>query len=140
MKIKKNLEKEYIEYVEKNKDPYGKCAVDAGESVMKLLDEGKTCEESEKGLYGHDLTGFLAGCAISGVVKFHERGDEMKQWWNRNSGGDIQEDGVRNPAIITITAIFPRRNRNRNRRVYLFSTECITPVTGPSFNSPFASE
>lgn len=103
MKIKKELEAEYKDYVEKNNDPYGGQCVKAGEVVMNLLDEGKSCEEAEEGLHGFGLTGYMAGAAISAVCHFHERGDEMKAWWNRNQGGTPDENGVNNPAIITIS-------------------------------------
>lgn len=104
MNIKPELRAEYDEYVAKNQDPYGKCAIDAGESVMSLLDAGNTPEQAEKGLNGHGLTGFLAGCAIQGVVRFHERGEEMRVWWNKFNGVKEGEDngGVVNPAILTI--------------------------------------
>lgn len=83
-KIKKHLYQEYKKYIERNsKDSYSKACVEAGEAVMKLLDEGKSPEEAEKALDGIGLTGYMAGAAISGVCYFHERGDEMKQWWNR---------------------------------------------------------
>ena len=103
MNIKQGLEKEYAEYVAKNDDPYGRCAVRAGESVMKLLDEGKTPEEAEKGMYGHGLTGFLAGCAAQAVVHFHERGEEFNKFWNKSNGGTGDEKGTINPAIVTIS-------------------------------------
>lgn len=102
MNIKPELQKEYDEYVKKNNDPYGKCAVDAGESVMRLLDEGKTPEEAEKGLYEHDLTGFLAGCAAQAIFHFHVRGEEFNKFWNKNNGGSGEEKGTINPAIITL--------------------------------------
>ena len=103
MKIPFNLHEEYRKYVEQNSsDPYSKAVVDAGEAVMNLLDEGKTPEEAGKGLNGKDLTGFMAGSAISGVCYFHERGEEMKEWWNRNQSGQPDENGVNNPAIIEI--------------------------------------
>lgn len=97
-------EKEYAEYVQKNGDPYGAECVKSGEAVMALLDEGKSPEEAEKALYGRGLTGFMAGAAISGVVHFHQRGQEMKAWWNRkNPHGESDEmSGTNNPAIVTL--------------------------------------
>lgn len=103
MKIKEGLESQYQEYVDKNKDPYSKACVKAGERVGALLDEGKSPEEAEKGLHGFGLTGFMAGAAISGVVRFHPRGEEMKAWWNKeNPHGEPDSNGTNNPAIITI--------------------------------------
>ena len=34
--------------------------------------------------------------------QFHPRGDEIKAWWNKRCGGEPDERGVNNPAIITI--------------------------------------
>jgi hypothetical protein len=100
--MKKELKEEYDNYVKKNsEDGYSKAVVKAGEVVMKLLDEGKTPEEAEQGLYNLDLTGFMAGAAIQAVCHFHERGEEMKTWWNRSYGVENGE-GVVNPAIMTI--------------------------------------
>lgn len=103
MEIIEGKEREYADYVAKNSDDYGAACVKAGEDVMRLLDEGRTPEEAEEGLHGHDLTGFMAGSAISGVCYFHKRGAEMKAWWNRNTSGTPDETtGVNNPAIITL--------------------------------------
>jgi len=103
MNIKKGMEVGYAKYVAQNSDPYGSAIVKAGDRVMKLLDEGKIPEEAEKGLHGDGLTGFMAGAAISGVVKYHERGEEMKAWWNKTNSGEPDEmSGTNNPAIITL--------------------------------------
>ena len=104
MEIKEGLEAEYQKYVEVNSDEYGGACVKAGERVGMLLDEGKTPSEAEEGLKGDGLTGFMAGAAISGVVKFNPRGDEMKAWWNKENPGGEPDDmtGTNNPAIITI--------------------------------------
>ena len=96
------MQKEYDRYVKINQDEYSKAIIKAGEVVMKLLDEGKTPEEAKKGLNGLDLTGYMAGATIQAVVHFHERGKEMKEWWN-NQYGVKNAKGVVNPAIITLT-------------------------------------
>lgn len=103
MKIKIGLEDEYKKYVSNNQDGYGKCAVDAGESVGLALDEGKTAEEAIEKLHDHnELTGFLAGAAIQGVCHFNPRGDELKVAWNAKYGIGAEAKGVVNPAIVTI--------------------------------------
>jgi hypothetical protein len=104
MTVKPGLEIEYEMYVNNNQDGYGNSAVHAGASVGKLLDEGKTPKEAEEGLYEHDLTGFLAGCAIEAVAHFHPRGDEIRISWNKKYGVDEEKakGGVVNPAIMTI--------------------------------------
>lgn len=93
--------KEYADYKAKNSDPYGSQCVEAGEAVMKLLDEGKTPEEAIEGLHGLGLTGFMAGAAIAGVCYFHDRGEELKKFWNERHG-NAEAKGVINPAIIEI--------------------------------------
>ncbi len=103
MKIKPELLSEYNNYVETNgQDEYSKACVEAGEAVMKLLDEGKTCEEAEKGLHGKELTGFMAGATAMAVAHFHERGEEFNKFWNKSVGGTGEEKGTINPAILTI--------------------------------------
>lgn len=103
MKIKKELESEYEKYITNNKDAYGKCAVDAGESVGKALDKGVTPEEAMGELSKHkDLTGFLAGAAIEGVCYFNPRGEELRIAWNKKYNVTEDKGGVVNPAIITI--------------------------------------
>ena len=99
--MKPEKQKEYAKYVEINKSPYSKAVIDAGEGVMKLLDGGKNPEEAEKGLYGFGITGYQSGAAIQAVVHFHERGEEMRAWWN-NKHGVKSNDGTVNPAIMTI--------------------------------------
>ena len=99
--MEKELQKEYEKYVKINKDGYSKAVIKAGEKVMKLLDEGKTPEEAEKGLYGNGLTGYMAGAAIQAVVHFHERGEEIREWWNARYGVKNAK-GTVNPALMTI--------------------------------------
>lgn len=103
MAIKQNLENEYKGYVEKNSDDYGKCCVDAGERFMKAVDEGKSFEEAENlAIKDTGMTGFMVGAMMSGICHFHDKGEEIKKWWNKRSGGEPDESGVNNPAIITI--------------------------------------
>lgn len=83
MKIKQELQQEYNQYVKTNsEDSYSKAVIEAGEAVMKLLDDGKTCEEAQEGMYGGELTGYMAGAVASAVAHFHERGDEFRNYWN----------------------------------------------------------
>lgn len=102
MQIKKGLEGQYQEYVDKNNDPYGGQCVKSGEKVGALLDAGKTGAEAIKGLDGDGLTGYMAGAAIAGVVFFNPRGEELKKAWNIYCGGTGEEKGAINPAIVTI--------------------------------------
>ena len=106
MKIKQGLESEYDEYVKKNNDPYGGCCVKCGEFFGKFVDEGRTFDEAEEMMLetpdGDGITGFMMGALMSGLSHFHERGDEIKVWWNKRSDGTPDESGVNNPAILTI--------------------------------------
>ncbi len=103
MEVKEGMEKEYEEYVKKNQDDYGNCAVVAGAQVGKALTEGKDCKTAHDGMYGCDLTGALAGCTASAIAHFHKRGEEFRIWWNKEHGiDDPKKQGTVNPAIMTI--------------------------------------
>lgn len=107
MKVKDGMQEEYANYAAKNSaDDYSKCCVDAGEVFAKSLDEGKTPDQANSDMCdsesGKELTGFMAGCVMQSIVRFHERGDEVKKWWNTRWGGTGEEAGTVNPAIITI--------------------------------------
>lgn len=106
MNIKPELQEEYKSYVEKNSDPYSKAVVDCGEIFGKFVDEGKTFDEAERAMLdseeGNELTGYMMGALMSAVSHFHIKGDEVKAWWNKNQSGTPDENGVNNPAIITI--------------------------------------
>ena len=106
MIIKKGLETEYKKYVEMNsKDGYSKAVVDAGEAIGNALDEGISMKEAHDKMYGHDLTGFMAGCVAQAIAHFHPKGEEFRVWWNAENGiKDTKTKGVVNPAIMTIKA------------------------------------
>lgn len=100
-----NLKNEtfWNETVEKNKDPYGKCAVDVARNVMIELDKNEPFNANDlilKGDKEKELTGFLAGCVASIVSTCHTRGDEFKKSWNKHFNVESTE-GTVNPAIIT---------------------------------------
>lgn len=105
MLIKQGLEEKYAEYVSMNSaDDYSKACVEAGEVFGTALDEGKTPEEANDIMCAKEfgLTGFMAGCIMGTMVEFNPRGEEVKTWWNKYWGGTGEEDGVVNPAIVTI--------------------------------------
>lgn len=105
MKIKQDLVESYAVYVEENsKDPYSKEVVTRGEMFGNAIDGGKSFEEAESIMVKDSgLTGFMVGALMSACSRYHERGDEIKEWWNKRSGGEPDENGVNNPAIMTIT-------------------------------------
>ncbi len=47
-------------------------------------------------------SGFSAGCTAQIIIHFSPRGEEFKKWWNEYNGGTGEEEGVINPAILTI--------------------------------------
>jgi len=101
-------EVEYEEYVGKNQDGYGNCAVVAGAALGKALDDGLSPEEAKDRMYeseaGQNLTVALAGCVAQAVSHFHPRGEEFRKWWNWYWGAEPEEDsgGVANPSILKI--------------------------------------
>ncbi len=104
MNIKPELKKEYEDYVAMNSnDDYSKECILAGEKFMDAIETGRTFIEAlDTAIKGSGLTGFMVGAFMAGVIKFHERGEEIKPWWNKECGGSGEEDGIINPAIITI--------------------------------------
>lgn len=106
--------KKWNNYVNKNKDAYGKACVDVARCVMEILDENKPfsahniiCRANKEVQAG--ITGFMAGCVAQMVSECHTRGEEFRRLWNKDVG--ITDDdaekanesgGVINPAILTI--------------------------------------
>jgi len=101
--VKKGLEKEWQEAVNKNKDEYGKAVIKVIEKVCIELDKGKSPQEAEAiGIKDSDITGYQAGIMASMINYFHPRGDEFKKYFNKECGGTGKEKGTINPAIMTI--------------------------------------
>ncbi len=113
--LKVKNQKVWNEYVEKNKDDYGKCCIDVARQVMKNLD--KLNEPLEYGYYPNPktahamiciaddeidaggITGFMAGCVAQMIFECHKRGEEFKESFN----GKNKSKGVINPALFTIS-------------------------------------
>jgi hypothetical protein len=103
-KIKPEMMEKFNEYLVNNcKDPYSFAATKAALDAMAVLDVDGTCEEAHKEFYGHELTGFLAGCAAQVVTAFHVRGNEFRIFWNEQCGvtEEKAKGGIVNPAIMT---------------------------------------
>ncbi len=120
MKIKPELLEKFTQYT--NLDPeagnvqegpmpraYFQEIIDTAHAVGDALDAGKTPEEAIEMMNGRDLTGYMAGEAISIAAHFNPRGEELKAPWNKRCGGSGDEKGTINPAIITISA--PQENK-----------------------------
>lgn len=107
MKIKQGLEEAYANYVKINRDEYSKCVIDCGDIFGNLVDEGKDFNEAERIMLddkrSDGITGFMMGAMMSGLVRFHPDGERIKAWWNdKEKNGTPDENGVNNPAILTI--------------------------------------
>jgi hypothetical protein len=101
--LKKGTEKEWQEAVDKNKDGYGKAVIDVVIKVCAELDKGKSPQEAETiGIKGSGITGFQAGAMASMINHFHPKGEEFREYFNKENGETGQEKGVINPAILTI--------------------------------------
>jgi len=104
--VREDVLNDWETYVTKNtQDGYSAGVVDASLRVMQALSEGKTPEEAEKVIYEMGITGFMAGCMAQTVSHFHPRGNEFKQYWNRQFMDEKDAEtakGVVNPAILTI--------------------------------------
>jgi len=102
--IKKGMDKEYKQFVDKNQDDYGNAAIVAAATVGNALSEGKSCKEASGLMYGMNLTLYMAGCVAGAIYHFHERGEEFKIWWNEDKGiTDKAVKGPVNPALVTVT-------------------------------------
>ena len=101
------MQDDWNEYVEKNKDPYGKACVDVARKVMEILDNQERfdphaiiCQASDD-IESGGITGFMAGCVASMVSECHSRGNEFRKAWN-GQYDDEGRNGVINPALMTI--------------------------------------
>lgn len=108
MKVKKGLRKEWNEAKKKNFDGYDQGVVDATEAVGKALDKGKSIQDAHDASYELGITGFMAGCIAQWIAHFHPRGEEFRQWWNKNNQIGTEGDkansgtGVLNPALLNL--------------------------------------
>lgn len=109
-------EKEWKDYVEKNKDPYGACCVQYAENWAKLMQieisKGATVAQCAKntshklGFMG--ITGFMYGCAVAMLSACWKYGEDLRRWHNLdtqigNEGEKANESGgVLNPALLNI--------------------------------------
>lgn len=103
-------------YVEANQDAYGGCCVKVAREVMERMDElspnkpvyaeGLVHDADRK--LGEWITGFMAGAVASMVSRCHERGEEFRRSWNRDTQIDDEGDranesgGVLNPALLNV--------------------------------------
>lgn len=105
-------EKDWNEWVENNKDPYGKACVDVARRAMEILDEetefdsykiiARADEETKAG----GITGFMAGCVAQMVSHCHSRGEEFRKSWNGEIGkntGQENSKGVLNPSLLSVS-------------------------------------
>ncbi len=108
-------QEDWDSWVEKNKDPYGKCCVDVARKVMEILDGGKEFDthkiitQADNDIDAGGITGFMSGCIASMVSHCHSRGEEFRLAWNKdnqigNEGDKANEGkGVLNPALLNLS-------------------------------------
>lgn len=106
------------EWIDNNKDEYGGQCVKVAYHLMKRIDDPKV-EITEAKIHTlivdadnktdePGISGYMAGAVASMVSACHERGDEFRRAWNRDTqigdeGDKANEgDGVLNPALMNI--------------------------------------
>ena len=85
-------------------DPYSFGVVLATCAAFEVLDNpDKTPKDAEAAWNGLGLSGFMAGCSAQWIAKYHERGDEFRQYFNAQWGvtEDKAKGGTVNPALWT---------------------------------------
>jgi hypothetical protein len=127
VKITFGKESEYDEYKAKNTDPYGNAVIVYSERWANLMEDQMDAQGIDRGIIGsvyqfiadnakqlsHEadtdgITGFMYGCAVSGLSRFWVYGEHLRQWHNlstqMNNGGNRANisGGVLNPAIVSI--------------------------------------
>ncbi len=123
MEVKKGLEKEYKKYLKLNTSfkreiwasdvllgktkvtsdewmglSYNLAVVAATEAVGASLTVGKSPKEAEEWLNHFGLSIAQAGFVAQHIVKFHPRGKEFNEYWNRKFS--VKGKGVAFPAVL----------------------------------------
>src|SRR6185312_3285925 len=110
----------YAKYVENNSaDAYSRCVVDYSEAWANLMESRMRAdgakiadiatETSDEANQQYGITGFMYGCAVSGLSHFWQYGDDLRKWHNREyikdeaKADEVSAEGKTvNPAIITV--------------------------------------
>jgi hypothetical protein len=115
MKIKN--QKEWQNWIDKNKDPYGSCVIRYAEKWADMMEvemeKGKELESIAKDTgykanKDFGITGFMYGAAVSVLCTVWEHGEELRQWHNldtqiKDEGEKANEGGgVLNPALMSV--------------------------------------
>jgi hypothetical protein len=109
-------QKDWQEWVDSNKDPYGKGVIDYAKRWADLMEkkmaDGELLEDiADDTSHEADtegITGFMYGAAVSVLASCWEHGDQLRRWHNLktqigNEGEKANEgDGVLNPALLNI--------------------------------------
>jgi len=100
--VKFDMKEKWDNQIEMNKDAYGTEIMMCTALSIRLLDDGGTCEETERIWDKRGITGFMAGMVSNLIYLYSERGNEFKSYWNKKFGGTGEEEEVKNPAILII--------------------------------------
>lgn len=107
---------EWAQWVAKNTDPYGSGVIVYAERWARIMQAemaaGKELEDIAEST-SHDadvdgITGFMYGCAVSGLARMWAHGERLRRWHNlktqlRDEGERANESGgVLNPAVFSI--------------------------------------
>lgn len=115
MKLKMEQTK-YAEWRHKNSDPYGGQVFvfleEWAHNMEEKIAEGKQVADiaGECEPKGHDMTGFMYGCAVNILSQAWEHGEDLRRWHNlkwqlHDEGEKANEKGtVLNPALISFSA------------------------------------
>lgn len=110
-------EQEYLDWKNKNDDPYGAATFEFAEAwaeeIEQALKNGLELESVAKGCSrkaGENIgvTGFMYGCAVSILAQCWVYGEELRRWHNldtqlQDEGEKANESGgVLNPALLNI--------------------------------------
>ena len=115
--MKINDQKAWQEWVDNNKDSYGKGVIDYAErwaNMMEAQMDNGTKLEDIAGETSHEadtdgITGFMYGAAVQVLFTSWEHGDQLRRWHNldtqiKDEGEKANEEGgVLNPALLNIS-------------------------------------
>lgn len=86
MEVKEGMENNYKRLVANNQDESDNKIIISVAAVGRALTEGKTCEEAIKQLKVCDFSELVFGFAVGLIYRYHKRGEEFENYWNKGYG------------------------------------------------------